>query len=39
MQGDRAKAYRPIPAELRRGALEAGLRAYARGEYFEAHEC
>lgn len=38
MQGDRAKAYRPIPPDLRRAALEAGLRAYARGEYFEAHE-
>jgi hypothetical protein len=38
MQGDRAKAYRPIPPELRRAALEAGLRAYAQGEYFEAHE-
>lgn len=38
MQGDRAKAYRPIPADLRRTALEAGLRAYGRGEYFEAHE-
>jgi len=38
MQGDRAKAYRPIPLDLRRAALEAGLRAYARGDYFEAHE-
>ena len=38
MQGDRAKAYRPISRDLRRAALEAGLGAYARGEYFEAHE-
>jgi predicted metal-dependent hydrolase len=38
MQGDRAKAYRPIAPDLRRAALEAGLRAYAHGEYFEAHE-
>ncbi|MGD0018512.1 MAG: DUF309 domain-containing protein [Candidatus Limnocylindrales bacterium] len=38
MQGGRRKAYRPIPPERRRSALEAGLRAYARGDFFEAHE-
>jgi predicted metal-dependent hydrolase len=38
MQGDRRKAYRPIPPDRRRAALEAGLEAYARGNYFEAHE-
>ena len=38
MQGDRRKAYRPISTEERRAALEAGLGAYARGEFFEAHE-
>ena len=32
------KAYRPIPAERRRAALEAGLKAYERGNFFEAHE-
>jgi len=38
MQGDRRKAYRPISEELRRSAFEAGLEAYARGDFFEAHE-
>ncbi len=38
MQGDRPKAYRPIPPERRRAALEAGLAAYERGDFFEAHE-
>lgn len=38
MQGGRLKAYRPISPDLRRAALEAGLRAYERGDYFEAHE-
>jgi predicted metal-dependent hydrolase len=38
MQGDRAKAYRPISSDLRRLALEAGLQAYERGDFFEAHE-
>lgn len=37
-QGDRLKAYRPIPPDLRRAALEAGLEAYGRGDFFEAHE-
>lgn len=34
----RAKAYRPLPAADRVAALEAGLAAYERGDYFEAHE-
>ena len=38
LQGDRRKAYRPLPPEDRRAALEAGLAAYARGDFFEAHE-
>jgi predicted metal-dependent hydrolase len=38
MQGDRRKAYRPIPPDRRRAALEAGLSAYERGDFFEAHE-
>ncbi|HEY1167502.1 MAG TPA: DUF309 domain-containing protein [Candidatus Limnocylindrales bacterium] len=38
MQGDRAKAYRPIPPDLRRAALEAGVSAFERGDFFEAHE-
>ena len=38
MQGDRAKAYRPIPPDLRRGALEDGLAAFERGDFFLAHE-
>jgi predicted metal-dependent hydrolase len=37
-QGDREKAYRPLPEPARRAAFEAGLAAYARGDYFEAHE-
>ena len=37
-QGDRDKAYRPLPEPARRAAFEAGLAAYARGEPFEAHE-
>jgi hypothetical protein len=37
-QGDRRKAYRPIPPDMRRAALEAGLQAYARGDFFEAHD-
>ena len=37
-QGDRLKAYRPIEPEQRRAALEAGIEAYARGDFFEAHE-
>ena len=38
MQGDRAKAYRPIPPDRRRNALEDGLAAYERGDFFLAHE-
>jgi hypothetical protein len=39
VQGDgRAKAYRPLPVEARAAALEAGLAAYDRGDFFEAHE-
>lgn len=36
--GGRAKAYRPIPIDARREAFAAGLKAYERGEFFEAHE-
>ena len=38
LQGGRAKAYRPIPAADRRRAFDAGVAAYARGDFFEAHE-
>ena len=34
----RAKAYRPIPEADRATALLAGLEAYERGDFFEAHE-
>jgi predicted metal-dependent hydrolase len=34
----RAKAYRPLPAARRATAVRAGLEAYDRGDYFEAHE-
>lgn len=34
----RAKAYRPLRAEVRADAISAGLDAYARGDFFEAHE-
>ena len=34
----RAKAYRPLPAETRATAIAAGLAAYERGDFFEAHE-
>jgi predicted metal-dependent hydrolase len=34
----RAKAYRPLPASERAAAIEAGLAAYERGDFFEAHE-
>jgi hypothetical protein len=34
----RAKAYRPIPEHDRMTAIAAGLAAYERGDYFEAHE-
>jgi hypothetical protein len=38
LQGGRRKAYRPLPADERRHALEAGIAAYERGDFFEAHE-
>lgn len=38
IQGGRRKAYRPLPDAERRAAFEAGLAAYARGDFFEAHE-
>lgn len=38
MQRGRAKAYRPIPEAERRTAIEAGLAAYERGDWFLAHE-
>lgn len=34
----RAKAYRPLPTGERERAIEAGLAAYGRGDWFEAHE-
>jgi predicted metal-dependent hydrolase len=34
----RAKAYRPLPEVQRRAAIDAGLAAYDRGDYFAAHE-
>lgn len=34
----RAKAYRPLPATDRAAALAAGIAAYERGDFFEAHE-
>ena len=34
----RAKAYRPLPVAERVAAVTAGLRAYADGDFFAAHE-
>ena len=34
----RAKAYRPLPEAERSAAIAAGLAAYERGDFFEAHE-
>ncbi len=34
----RAKAYRPLPKAARSAALTAGLAAYERGDFFDAHE-
>jgi hypothetical protein len=34
----RAKAYRPLPRDERAAALVAGIGAYERGDFFEAHE-
>ncbi len=38
IQGGRRKAYRPLPPAARAVALAAGLAAYRRGDFFEAHE-
>jgi predicted metal-dependent hydrolase len=38
IQGGRPKAYRPLDPAAREAAFEAGLEAYARGDFFEAHE-
>jgi Domain of unknown function (DUF309) len=38
VQGGRSKAYRPLPVAVRRRAIRAGLAAYRRGDFFEAHE-
>ncbi len=37
-QGDRDKAYRPLPLEARQAAFERALADYARGDFFAAHE-
>lgn len=37
-QGDREKAYRPLPLDVRRSAFDEGLAAYDRGDFFAAHE-
>jgi predicted metal-dependent hydrolase len=37
-QGDREKAYRPLPLETRRVAFGEGMAAYERGDFFAAHE-
>jgi predicted metal-dependent hydrolase len=38
LQGGRAKAYRPLDEATRKAALSDGLEAYARGDFFLAHE-
>ncbi|HEY3522914.1 MAG TPA: DUF309 domain-containing protein [Candidatus Limnocylindrales bacterium] len=38
LQAGRAKAYRPLPLGSRRRAVRAGIAAYRRGDFFEAHE-
>ena len=38
LQGGREKAFRPLPAIDRRAAFAAGVEAYERGDFFEAHE-
>jgi predicted metal-dependent hydrolase len=38
LQGDRAKAYRPLARAKRDAALTSALAAYERGDYFLAHE-
>jgi len=37
-QGDRDKAYRPLSRGARQAAFDEGLAAYARGDFFDAHE-
>ena len=37
-QGDRLKAYRPLPVARRRAALGTAIEAYERGDAFLAHE-
>jgi hypothetical protein len=37
-QGDRDKAYRPLPLEVRRAAFDEGLGCWERGDFFAAHE-
>ena len=38
LQGGRAKAYRPLPAETRRQAYDRALEAYDRDDFFLTHE-
>lgn len=38
LQGGRPKAYRPLSRDAIRRAVDEGLGAYRRGEFFEAHE-
>ena len=38
LQGGREKAFRPLPETDRRRAFAAGVDAYERGDFFEAHE-
>lgn len=37
-QGDRDKAYRPLPLAARRTAFDEGLSCWEHGDYFAAHE-
>lgn len=37
-QGDRDKAFRPLSRAARRAAFDAGIAAYERGDFFDAHE-
>lgn len=37
-QGDRDKAYRPLPLAARREAFDDGMACWERGQWFEAHE-
>ncbi len=38
LQGDREKAYRPLPRAERLAALAAAVAAWERGDWFETHE-